>query len=571
MKHETRSEGSAVEHEPRVVRHTNLLLVVAAFAVAAGFLLPLPSCIFDVLLIFSTSMTAAALIITFSAQHASQVQGFPWLIVLVTTLRVALSVASAKLIFLQGHAGTIVELAGTLLVRDSHSLTMMIFSVLTVIIFLIICKSAGDINRIGTELASNIVAAGQIGVDRKSGACLIDNEQVFIMQDDMAREAGFFTGMAGAARFLLCAAVIELAVISFNTVNGLAAGSAAMNPTISVNRYVVLSTGVGMIIQLSSLLMAVASRCLMLKTCAAVWADEQSKRQASRRIKVGAAQAAGPGPAESPDESVSNDCERAQHIEAEFIEISNAAESITAKTFEPSVQAVTDEPGKQSPEPDENHDLNSTGVSYESGECYEALVALIESEFAGQVGPVKTILIGAENAAGLPVTIPVNIAMRLAQNDQRCLLIDLDPQRNAIAKVFDMDMGNSRSEEAEGGSGCDEKHFGIATCVDNVSVLPAYSPRNSIGDPGAWDMRQMLSALESRYDRTILYAPNIGCDGDRLSNYEKMAGCVQIALLFSGDDDVSETEDSRLGRFRKLLESWGCKVHNPAETLMASI
>jgi hypothetical protein len=567
MKHETKAKVSAIGYEPRVVRRTNLLLVVVSLAVVAGLLFPLPSRIFDVLLVFSTSLTAAALIITFSAQQASQVQGFPWLIVLVTTLRVALSVASAKLIFLQGHAGTIVEMAGSLIVRDNNGLTVVIFSVLTAIIFVIICRTAGNINKTGTELAANIIAAGQIGVDGKPDACLINNEQVFILRDDMAREAGFFTGMAGVAKFVLCAAVIELAIISFNTINGLAAGSATMNPTASVKTYLVLSTGIGMIVQISSLLTAVASGYLLRKTSAALSISMQSEEQPTDRIEIVASEASPAKDAESQDSVARTYPEPAEQIDAEFTEIACATATVADEA-----ESGIDWLDEQLAGPNEKTDANSAALCYDSDDYYEAIAGLIESELPDHASTLKTILMGAEYTAELPVTMPINIAMCLAQNDLRCLLVDLDPQRNSIAKVFDIDTDDARTEETTSDSGRHQGHFGIGTCVDNLSVLPASDLAFSGNNLENRDLKHMLSGLERRYDRVILYAPNLrAVTSNPLSNLEQIADCIQIALPFSSQRGESEIEDSWRVRFRRVLESRGCKVLNPTQTFMAAV
>jgi len=138
------------------------LFTAGVIAVVAGLLLPLPAHILDVLLIFSVSLTAAVLIITFSARGALQVQGFPLLIVLATMLRMALSVACSRLILSQSNAGTIISLFGSFVVRNNCVLAILVFGALAIVIFRTICKAVKDISGAATEFTADIVPIKQI-------------------------------------------------------------------------------------------------------------------------------------------------------------------------------------------------------------------------------------------------------------------------------------------------------------------------------------------------------------------------------------------------------------------------
>ncbi|MHC4498200.1 MAG: FHIPEP family type III secretion protein, partial [Planctomycetota bacterium] len=108
MKRDAKYKKLETERGPRGFYRTDFLFAAGSIAVIAGLFFPLRAHVLDVFLVFGTSLTAAVLVIALSAQGALQVQSFPLLIVLVTTLRMALCVACAKLILLHGNAGTIV-------------------------------------------------------------------------------------------------------------------------------------------------------------------------------------------------------------------------------------------------------------------------------------------------------------------------------------------------------------------------------------------------------------------------------------------------------------------------------
>jgi hypothetical protein len=106
----------------------------------------------------------------------------------------------------------------------------------------------------------------------------------------------------------------------------------------------------------------------------------------------------------------------------------------------------------------------------------------------------------AESVAELPVTIPVNITMRLAQKGQRCLLVDLDLERDAIAKVFDAAGDGLRPREEK---------LEMPTCINNLWVWPARNFNKDDGAPAAIELTEVIAGLKNRYDRLILYAPNM--------------------------------------------------------------
>jgi hypothetical protein len=138
-----------------IIGRTGFLFIAGAIAIIAGLLFPLSAYVLDVLLIFSMSLTMALLIITFSGRGALEVSGFPLLIVLVTMLRMALSVACSRLILSQGNAGTIIGLCGSIFVINNMMLAVLIFGILMMVSFGTICKAVKGISHITADSLSN--------------------------------------------------------------------------------------------------------------------------------------------------------------------------------------------------------------------------------------------------------------------------------------------------------------------------------------------------------------------------------------------------------------------------------
>jgi len=472
------------------------LCIAGAIAIGAGLLFPLPSHIFDVLLIFSLSLTAAVLIITFSARSALQVLGLPLLIVLLGCLRMALSVESAKLMLSQGSTGSIINLLVNFFLRNNCAFAILVFSVLGPVSLGAICKSVKVISRTATDFITDVVPVKQISIDRDLNSGLIDNSHAMNLREKITREAGFFAAMAGAAGFVLCAAVIELVIVIISTVGAIAVGIPAMA---ELKTYIILAVGSAIVAHTSLLITALASRYLVQRSFAANGEFVQPSAEvegieAVARVHVKSAEitnsAAGDDiQAEKKVITVNRewlDESRCAGNDNEKNDSSGTANAIKA-VWEASHFAKDD---NVAPEP-----------GYGCDDYYESIAELIESKSGVQA---KTILMAADSVAELPVTIPVNIAMRLAQKQRRCLLIDLDLQRDAISKVFDIDSGKAGNM-----AHTDVLPREIPSCVRNLWVWPASNFGKTDDCQSAINIKELIASLESRYDHLIIYAPNI--------------------------------------------------------------
>ena len=570
--------------DSRMIGRSDFLFTAGAIAVITGLLFPLSGHILDVLLIFSVSLTAAVLMITLSARGVLEASGFPLLVLLATMLRMALSVASARLILSQGEAGTIIGLVGNFIVRNNEIATILVFGTSIVVIFVTICKAAKGISHAASDFTTDIVPIKQISIDSDLNTGIISNGQASELRGKIAREVGFFVAMAGAAKFILCGAVIELVTIVINVVGGMAIGVASSAATeVSVKIYTSLTVGAGAIIQISTLLTVVASRHLVHKKSLAPAPDDELMEQKSVRVEVVANELTSTKRLQY--DSTADNSESPEYFDSELVEVINPAISNNIGAEGKAIAKELDWFDEQTVSGNGKDDLNlqfSTEVkesdpmtvpadsfsksdehavgrqertlnkikglwepNYGCDDYYEAITELVESKPGDDA---KTILMGAETAAELPVTIPVNIGIRLAQKNRRCLLIDLDSQRNAISKVFDIDTNGVCGKA-------------IATCVNNLWVWPV----NNFVEDNAMNLRGVVAKLKNRYDRLIIYAPNIKL----LSDWDGIASCVEAAILFDSEEDKSVS--SCVNEFCELLIASGCEVFEPAEVFAQAV
>ncbi|MHC4572553.1 MAG: FHIPEP family type III secretion protein [Planctomycetota bacterium] len=557
MRKDTKYDMQEMGCEPRVVCRNDFLFILGAIAVITGLLFPLPSHILDILLIFSASLTAAVLIITLSAEGVLQVQSFPLLMMSHTTLRMALSVACAKMILLEGCAGTIVNLLGQFTVGSNLVLTVPIFGLVLIVTFGMVFKAAKGISLLSEEFVSEVFGFEQGIIDRDVDAGAINESQARGLRAKIAREAGFFAAMGAAAKFVLFDAVIELAVsivtIAASVGMGIAAATAAET---SLRTYVTLAVGAGMVTQTSILAATIASKYLVRK-CFVLTGYKHKVLQIERgepeRIKVAAKDVASAQNIESyygnaPVADNNTAGVQSQFVEREPSENDDATGTAgfagSAKTAAEEAEWFDESQGVGSDSKEDKSSLWS-GPEITDNNSYRDIAELIESRSANEA---KTILMGAESIEDLPVTIPVNVAINLAQK-HKCLLIDLDLERNAVAKVFYDD-----NEDREG----PQDGVGVPTCINNLWIWPARSLCEGDNDSHLSRFKDLITTLGTQYDHLILYAPNV----KSLVALEQAANVVGTAMLFG--DRVDEFGNFHLSDVHRRLIGCGCEILEPA-------
>ena len=513
-------------------RQNGFLFAAGAAAVAAGLLFPMSAHILDVFLVLGIFLTAAVLIIAFAAKEILDVRGYPLFIVFTAALRMALCVACAKLI-VSGNGGDIIGFLSRPITDGNLTLTVSVFGMLAIVIWGILCKSVKNIARISAEFISDIAPLRQLCINNNLKAGVISKNQALDLVRRTAGEAGFFVAMSGVAKFMLCEAVVEFVVIIIGIAVSIAMGTAiGQFSDVSAKTYVTSTVGAGLITQISILITAAASGYLVRKNSGSGDPFEQEFR---RTIKVTASEV-------SPQTTELN---YSQTYDGELTEIEDSIATAEAKTSE---KVITEDlewlNESQYNGKDKKGNLNLWQCrEIESNNGYEPIAELIESKSANGI---KTILMAAERTEELPVTIPVNIAVHLAKKNKKCLLIDLDVERKAISKVFDIDDSVMRGKA-------------ISTCINNLWVWPAknFSKVNEIKirADSTSSPQEVIAALGNRYDYLIVYAPNTGTAA--LVDCSKIACCVEAAMLFGGRD---ESEHSFIRDFYELLNGYGCEV-----------
>jgi len=508
-----------------------VLFLAGAAAVVAGLILPVRPVVIDVLLIFSVSLTAGVLVISFSARQVRQVRGFPLLAVAATTLRMGLATAASRLILLRADAGNVAGFCGRLFVSEHYVLSALLFFFAALAVFGTICHVVRYLGRVGAESIAYI-SGKSAGLIEGSGVSFISEGEAEELRRRVTETCSFYAAMGVTGGFLLCGAVIELLVVLFTV--GFAFASSSTLPgssPLTAQMYTGAALGVGLVIQLSSLLIAVACKGLVRNSSIAL--PDESGFEPVGGKGSGIQAAAGQLQALEQD---------SMEVAAEFVELPDPEPGADIEAVASPGMGREDPRRRTGDKCEASSEENQAGHDWPranrgGSDCWEAVLQLIENASSGASG---TVLLGAQKVSQLPVTSAVDVAVRLARKGRRCLLVDADHEGDTIAKVF----------EVGGGSGLkpDAGDSGIPTCIKGLCVRPASAFDAGSGVVSGQELQRVIASAANYYYYIIIYAPKMGM----VSDWAEVAESIDGAVLFGQEDEGMY--------FERLLVSGGCTV-----------
>ncbi|HWG43766.1 MAG TPA: flagellar biosynthesis protein FlhA [Gemmataceae bacterium] len=249
-----------------LTQRSELVLSIALLGVLVVLLVPLPPPLLDLLLAFNIGLTILLLLITLGATKALDFSVFPSLLLLMTLFRLALNVATTRLILLKGSAGHIVATFGGFVVGGSLVVGLVIFLILIIIQFVVITKGAGRVSEVAARFTLDGLPGKQVAIDAELNSGGIDDAEARRRRQQLLREAEFYGAMDGASKFVRGDAIAGLIITAINLVGGFVIGlTRHMDITQSFRTYSILTIGDGLISQIPALIIATASGMLVTK------------------------------------------------------------------------------------------------------------------------------------------------------------------------------------------------------------------------------------------------------------------------------------------------------------------
>ncbi|RYG60444.1 MAG: flagellar biosynthesis protein FlhA [Alphaproteobacteria bacterium] len=254
-------------------RQKDVLLALAVIGLIVMFFVPLPAPVLDVLIAANITLGLLILLTVMFVKRALEFTSFPMLLLVTTTFRLALNVASTRLILEQGHsttaaAGHIIEAFGNVIMGGNFVIGLVIFTVLILVNFIVITKGSGRIAEVAARFTLDSLPGKQMAIDADLNAGLINEDQARTRRSELEQETGFFGAMDGASKFVRGDAIAGLIITGINIVFGIIVGTMQHDMAIgeAANRYFVMTVGDGLVAYIPALTISIASGMLVAKS-----------------------------------------------------------------------------------------------------------------------------------------------------------------------------------------------------------------------------------------------------------------------------------------------------------------
>ena len=241
-------------------------------ALLGMIMLPLPPVLLDVLFTFNIVLSLIVILVAVTAKRPLDFAVFPTVILGATLMRLALNVASTRVVLLHGHEGThaagqVIEAFGNVVIGGNFVVGLVIFIILMIINFIVVTKGAERISEVSARFTLDALPGKQMAIDADLNAGLINQEQATIRRKDVAAEADFYGAMDGASKFVRGDAVASILVLIINLVGGVAIGALMYDLALgeAFRVYALLTIGDGLVGQIPALMLSAAAAILVTR------------------------------------------------------------------------------------------------------------------------------------------------------------------------------------------------------------------------------------------------------------------------------------------------------------------
>ena len=261
------NSNSGLRQIVELLKKGDLLFVLGLFGTIVLLVIPVPALMLDLLLAASIGISLLILLIIIYVKEPAEFSGFPTLLLAVTLFRLALNVASTRLILSDGHAGSIIDAFGHFVIRGNYVVGAVVFLILVVINFMVITKGAGRIAEVAARFTLDAMPGKQMGIDAEMNAGLIDEATATKRRAKIQKEADFYGSMDGASKFVRGDAVAGILITLINVLGGFAIGivQKGMPVVEALQKYTLLSIGDGLVAQVPALIVSVAAGILVTR------------------------------------------------------------------------------------------------------------------------------------------------------------------------------------------------------------------------------------------------------------------------------------------------------------------
>src|ERR1700759_1449074 len=255
-----------------LIKRADLGLAIGIMAILVVLLLPLPPWLLDVSLALSLSFSILILMTAVFIKKPLEFSSFPTVLLITTMLRLAVNLASTRLLLGQGNEGTdapgyVIQAFGKLIMGGNFVIGFIVFAILVIVNFVVITKGSGRIAEVAARFSLDAMPGKQMAVDADLSAGLIDEKEARARRKQLEDESNFFGAMDGASKFVRGDAIAGLLVVLINVIGGIiiAVAQKGMSFVDATQTFTLLTVGDGLVSQMPALIVSTAAGLMVSK------------------------------------------------------------------------------------------------------------------------------------------------------------------------------------------------------------------------------------------------------------------------------------------------------------------
>src|SRR5580765_3570112 len=271
-----------------MLKRGDIALAIGVLTILVVLILPLPSVILDLFLAISITLSILILMTALFIQAPLEFSSFPTILLISTMLRLALNLASTRLILAHGHEGTaaaghVIEAFGNFVMSGNFVIGIIVFTILVIVNFVVITKGSGRIAEVAARFNLDAMPGKQMAIDADLSAGLINETDARARRKALEDESAFYGAMDGASKFVRGDAIAGLLVVFINVIGGMIIGIAQQGMAFSeaARTYTLLTVGDGLVTQIPALIVSTAAGLLVSKAGIGGGVDKALLRQLS--------------------------------------------------------------------------------------------------------------------------------------------------------------------------------------------------------------------------------------------------------------------------------------------------
>ena len=284
---------STLRQDMSKIELSGLGIPLVVLLIIAMLILPLPSFLLDFLFTFNILIGVVIIMIAINSAKPLDFSSFPSILLIATMLRLGLNVASTRLVLVKGHegpdaAGKVIEAFGAFVIGGNYLVGFIIFSILMIINFIVVTKGAGRVSEVIARFTLDAMPGKQMAIDADLNAGVIDQDTARSRREEISQESDFFGSMDGASKFVRGDAIAGLLILIINIVGGITIGLTQhdLGFADAGRIYVLLTIGDGLVAQIPSLLLSLATAIIVTRVTTSETMTGQAKQQLGNPIAL---------------------------------------------------------------------------------------------------------------------------------------------------------------------------------------------------------------------------------------------------------------------------------------------